>query len=96
MDAVQGVLTCHCANRTVVAMNSHRQIIDRWGNRAAFAREIGVDYQAARGWYDRNSIPSEYWVDVVSAAQKQGFDDVSLDLLATIKSAERPRAEVAA
>lgn len=77
-------------------MNSHRQIIDRWGNRAAFAREVGVDYQVARQWCNRNSIPSEYWMDVVNAAQRRGFPDISLDLLATIKADERSRAEVAA
>ncbi len=77
-------------------MNSHRQIVDRWGNRAAFAREVGVDYQVARQWCVRNNIPSEYWLDVVNAAHQRGFREVTTDLLATIKAEERARAEVAA
>jgi hypothetical protein len=77
-------------------MNTHRQIIELWPTRAAFARELGVDYQLARGWHTRNSIPSDYWVDVVHAAHERGFDQITNDLLAAIKAGERNRAEAAA
>ncbi len=43
------------------ALHTHRDIIDLWKNRADFAREVGVGYQTARMWYDRNSIPKDYW-----------------------------------
>lgn len=76
-------------------MNSHRDIIDLWSSRAELAREVGVDYQTARQWHLRNSIPSEYWCDLVRAAQERGLE-VSVDLLATIKATERNRAEAAA
>lgn len=75
-------------------MNSHREIIELWSSRADLAREVGVDYQTARQWHLRNSIPSEYWCDLVRVAQERGLDQISVDLLATIKAAERTRADL--
>jgi len=77
-------------------MNSHRQIIDLWPDRAAFAREVGVKYQTARQWYIRNSIPPEHWCEICHAAKKREFEQITTDLLATIKASERKGAEVSA
>jgi len=77
-------------------MNSHRQIIDLWPDRAAFARELGVKYQTARGWYIRNSIPPEYWCGICHAAKERGLEAVTTDLLATIKDGERAKGAEAA
>ena len=78
------------------AMNTHREVIGRWPSRAQFASEVGVEYQTAKQWYLRDSIPGGYWLAVVDAAQKHGFEDITLDLLARIKADERGRSEMVA
>lgn len=77
-------------------MNSHRDIIDLWPDRAELARDARVKYYTVHGWYTRNSIPPEYWCEICHAAKGRGFKDVTTDLLATIKAGERSKSEAAA
>jgi hypothetical protein len=56
-------------------------LIDRWPSAAEFSRDINVSFDTVRGWRPRNSIPAGYWPDVIAAAQKRGFSDVTVELL---------------
>ena len=54
--------------------------IDLWGP-AALGEDLDVDVERVRKWRQRNSIPGEYWLDMVEAAKRRGYK-VSLQALA--------------
>lgn len=62
-------------------------IIARWPTTKAYADEIGVAHVTARSWKRRNSIPAPYWAGTVDAAQKRGYQEVTLRVLAELASA---------
>ena len=64
---------------------THSEIIGLWSNVAEFARDIDVPYQRARKMNDRGSIHSDYWSLVVSAADKLGHDEITIELLSRTK-----------
>lgn len=65
---------------------THRQIIEAWPDRMALAKDVGVGYETAKKWHQRNSIPPEKWREVVRSAIKRDIDGISLDLLAEIRT----------
>ena len=67
-------------------MDTFSSLISRWETKSVLADDCRVDYGVVHQWDRRNSIPGEYWNDVVKSAQKRGVDGVSLTLLANIKS----------
>lgn len=67
-------------------MLTHTETIGLWDTIADFARDIDVGYEAARKMSERNSIHSDHWQDVVNAAKKRGFQEVSLEQLSQAKS----------
>lgn len=50
---------------------NHRQIIDLWPSVKVLAEDLGEKQSAVNGWYYRESIPSDRWVKLVSAAQER-------------------------
>lgn len=42
---------------------------------------LGLPYQTVAGWKRRNSIPTDYWPDVIRAAGSAGIDLSETDLL---------------
>ena len=70
-------------------MDTFRQIIGRWPSIAEFADDIGVAYVTAQMMNWRDSINSDHWDRVVAAAQRRGFDGVTLELLQKIKKGKR-------
>ena len=50
---------------------NHRNIIDRWESRGAFAADIGVSPMNAYQMYHRNIIPARYWRRLVEAAKQR-------------------------
>jgi len=62
-------------------MKDARTLIHQWPSVAEFAKSVGVPYQRARQWKDRNSIPSKYWHVVMSAAEGEGIKGLTLEAL---------------
>jgi len=62
-------------------MKDARTLIYQWPSVADFAKSIGVPYQRARQWKDRNSIPSKYWHEVICAAEREGINGLTLEAL---------------
>lgn len=67
-------------------MQTFKDIIAEWDTLEAFRQSVGVPYQRARKWRDRNSIPPMYWGRVIDACRKHGVDGISADTLARMYS----------
>lgn len=63
-----------------------RQIIDLWGQPQVLADEIGASRWAVRKWHQRDTIPSEWWLSVVRAADLRALP-VTIEMMATISAA---------
>lgn len=61
---------------------THAQIISDWPSLSEFAADLGVEYGTAKAMRKRNSIPSRYWVTVVSKACDRGIAGVTYEVLA--------------
>lgn len=68
---------------------THSDIIAKWNSLAEFASDISVQYGTAKQWKRRSSIPDNYWLHVVRAAQSRGLIGVTLEALA-VAAASRP------
>lgn len=68
-------------------MKTHRDIIDRWPAPSirTFAEDVGLKYVTAQLMRYRNSIAAEHWLAVVAAAERRGFSDITLGVLAELK-----------
>jgi hypothetical protein len=67
-----------------ITMHNVADIIARWPSDAEFVRDIGAPYQTVSAWKHRGSIPSAYWRDIVLAARRRGFSEVTADLLTAL------------
>ncbi|WP_159585961.1 carph-isopro domain-containing protein [Chelativorans xinjiangense] len=70
---------------------SFQDVIGLWPSPDAMAQEIGASLPAARKWKQRNSIPAEWWNDIVSAARRHGHL-ISVDDLAALAASKREAA----
>ncbi len=62
-----------CDTKCIMAamrMN-HRAIIDLWPSFQLIVEDMGVPERRARGWKQRNSIPDDYWADLVNKARQR-------------------------
>lgn len=73
-------------------MKTFQDLIGQWETLEAFRAAVGVPYQRARKWRDRNSIPHPYWAAVVKASKKKGIKGVHVDSLAAMSEASREAA----
>lgn len=55
-------------------IKTHKQLIECFGRPGDFARAVGIPYNITRKWYDRNRIPSHYWVRVIDACVQAEID----------------------
>ena len=71
-------------------LNSFREVIGLWSSLRALSEEPEVDANlvAVRKWQQRDGIPSEEWIGLAKAAQRRGFDEVTVELLAELKAAK--------
>jgi len=53
-----------------------KDLIDRWGNRAKLADEIGANAATVHKWAAANRIPAAWQAKVIRAAQAQGFTEI--------------------
>lgn len=70
-------------------------VISKWPNAGELARDINIKRGAVKQWRRRESIPSEYWLDIESAARRRGIEGVTVFVLAEI-AMEQARSPVAA
>jgi len=47
-------------------INSFRQLIELWGTREAMAAEIGAKPSAVSKWWQRDSVPAEWWSPILA------------------------------
>ena len=58
-----------------------RPLLDLCGRLPTFARDLGVPVSTVRAWYNRDSVPSEYWPDIASFGRKNGTQGLTLEAL---------------
>lgn len=69
-------------------MKSFRDLMDRWPTIKDFASETGIDLAAAYSMYRRDSIRSTHWPEIIRAARKRGFKNVTDTKLIRLQSAK--------
>lgn len=75
-------------------MNSYRKIIELWPTRAGFAEDLEIKQGTASAWWQRDSIPKEFWKPLVLIARKRGFKGVTYELLADIAAGSIPNSKI--
>jgi hypothetical protein len=76
---------------------SFRDVIGRWPTTRAFARDAGCSPTLVRQWRHRDSVPAQYWPQIVAGAARRGIAPVDLRLLAQLAAKRRvPVAEARA
>lgn len=76
-------------------MDGFQHVIALWGSVSAFAADLGVNERTAMSWWQRKSIPSEWFAAVVRSAERRGFIEVTAEKLALIAEARRFARKVA-
>lgn len=76
-----------------LANMTHADLINLWPTIVAFAGDIGVNYEAAKGMRRRGSVPSGYWRAMVVAARERGIEGVTYERLAEMAAITREAAE---
>ena len=56
------------------------------------ADDLKCNHWAVAKWWQRDSIPPEWWTEVVAAAHRAGHTAVTVDLLAAIAAGKRKEA----
>lgn len=59
-------------------------VTDLWDTLVTLADDLVVSEGVVRQWRRRDSIPARHWGALVAAAQKRGYGNVTLDLLARL------------
>lgn len=67
---------------------THADIINLWPSLSDFAADLAVGYGTAKAMRRRESIPSEYWLSAVRAAESRGIV-LTLEDLARAAETER-------
>ena len=84
----------------VLLMETFSSIIGLWPSAEQLAADLNITGQnpgvTVRAWKRRDSIPPEYWNDIVAAAESRGFEGITLELLASIAASNRTKSEAAA
>jgi hypothetical protein len=60
---------------------THPEIIAKWPSIREFGEDIGAEYNTAKHIRRRGLIPVRYWPQIVDAAQRRGFRNVTLHAL---------------
>ena len=65
-------------------LTSFRTIIELWDTREAMAAEVGARPQAVSKWWQRDSLPADWWAAVLRTkrAKAAGIDAAKLTALA--------------
>ena len=49
-----------------LSINSFRALIELWPSREGMAAEIGAKSSAVSKWWQRDSVPAEWWAPILS------------------------------
>jgi len=52
-------------------MSTFTDIIDRWPDQSALADDLELNYDQVRKWRYRNSIPPEFWSEMLVVAKRR-------------------------
>jgi hypothetical protein len=52
-----------------------------WPSDADLGRDIGMPYRTVSAWKQRGSIPAPYWREIIAAARRRGYPEITADLL---------------
>lgn len=63
-------------------MRTFRDLIEQWPTRSAFAREVGIGYEAAAAMYGRGFVHPHYWPRLLDAARRRKIKLKPADLIA--------------
>jgi hypothetical protein len=72
-------------------MDTFAAVIDSFGGTGDFAEAIAIAESHARTMKARDSIPPEYWPEVVKAAGTRRIRGITFEALAGIVAAKRGR-----
>jgi len=70
-------------------MKTFAEVISRWPSPAEFASDIGVRPNHVQTMKVRESIPPEYWSDLVRCAARRRIRGVTMNLLGQIAKSKR-------
>lgn len=70
---------------------SFREVLALWPRISDAAQDLGMPYERVAQWAKRDSIPAEYWPEVINAAAARGFKYVSLPILVDLAALARRR-----
>ena len=68
-------------------LTSFRSIIELWASREAMAADIGAGASAVSKWWQRDSVPAEWW-SAVLATDKAKTTGVSAEMLTALAARE--------
>lgn len=77
------------------APQSFADLIDLWPSHAAMAEDARLPPKSSNRpaeWKSRNSIPSEYWADLVNGADKRDIEGITLQTFAMLARDAKKRA----
>lgn len=69
-------------------VSTFREVLGLWPALRDFASEVDAPLVSARKWQQRDSIPPEFWIQVSEAAQRRGFDSITVELLTRLRAAQ--------
>lgn len=72
-------------------MESFAAVIDAFGGPGPFQRATGISDGHARTMKARESIPPEYWPEIVAAAAREGIPGITFETLARLAARKRGR-----
>ncbi len=69
-------------------VSTFREVLGLWPSLRDFASEVDAPLVSARKWHQRDSIPPEFWIQVSEAAQRRGYDGITVELLTRLRAAQ--------
>lgn len=66
---------------STTSIDTFGDLIGQWRSVREFAERMGVSPNTAAGWKRRNSVPSDYWADLLRAAAEQEIPVAADDLV---------------
>ena len=66
-------------------MKTFRDLIEKFGGPRMFSLLTGINRNSVNSMYVRNSVNSDYWPALVSIANKEGIEGVTIESIAALR-----------